>query len=537
MQLLPFCDLLAHSHRDRTFSVVKWAMPSWGWGNFLVPLFHCFETAQGPFFQSGQEFFTSYYLGAGLMALSLWGLWRARSGRMWILGTLSVIAVLLAMGENGFVYPVLKRFLPLVGIARYPIKFVILPAFALPLMAALAFSRVTSSPALRALSSPAGERDRVSAADQRCFLATCAIVLALMVLVLEIAKSSPLPYDQWPATLRNGVARAMFLAAFGGCVLLLANLARPKWSSGLSLALLVIVFADALTHTAQQNPSVSTSALAPGLWQTRSSDPPPRHGTSRVFITPQAEERLLFNRVRNASDQFLGERMALWSNLNLLDDIPKVNGSSTLQIREQMLLQKKLYEQTNSFPTGLLDFLGVSHLSSPENLVEWNNRTNYCSFISGGQKPEFLEDDTALQRLMEESFDPRKTVFLPMEERDKAEIKSMSPVAITNAEISANQIRFQASANEPGVCVISQSFYHCWMATIDGKPTGILRANVAFQAVIVPAGTHQIVLNYRDQLFQVGLAISVATALICLLFWRIAVPPKKAKAAWETQAA
>src|SRR3954462_13722026 len=99
-QLLPFCDLLLHSHRDRTFSVSKWAMPATGWGNFLVPLFHCFETFQGPFFQYGQEFFTSHYLGVGMVALMGWAIWKARTARLWILSLLAVVALLLAFGEN-----------------------------------------------------------------------------------------------------------------------------------------------------------------------------------------------------------------------------------------------------------------------------------------------------------------------------------------------------------------------------------------------------------------------------------------------------
>ncbi|MBI3876594.1 MAG: hypothetical protein HY300_11710, partial [Verrucomicrobia bacterium] len=38
-QLLPFFDLLAHSQRDPTLAVSKWALPVWGWANLLVPLF------------------------------------------------------------------------------------------------------------------------------------------------------------------------------------------------------------------------------------------------------------------------------------------------------------------------------------------------------------------------------------------------------------------------------------------------------------------------------------------------------------------
>ncbi|HTG43290.1 MAG TPA: hypothetical protein VK633_02040, partial [Verrucomicrobiae bacterium] len=85
-QLLPFFDLLAHSQRDRSFSNSRWPMPGWGWANILVPLFHCFESSQGPFFQYGQEFLSSYYPGMTLLVLALCALWRTPDTRARLLG-------------------------------------------------------------------------------------------------------------------------------------------------------------------------------------------------------------------------------------------------------------------------------------------------------------------------------------------------------------------------------------------------------------------------------------------------------------------
>ena len=42
------------------------------------------------------------------------------------------------------------------------------------------------------------------------------------------------------------------------------------------------------------------------------------------------------------------------------------------------------------------------------------------------------------------------------------------------------------------------------------------RANYAFQAVQVPAGRHELILEYRDRHFLVGCAITSAALLICL---------------------
>ncbi len=53
-QLLPFLDLLGHSHRQENYLGSQWSMPSTGWLNFLVPLFHYHSSGDGYFVQSGQ---------------------------------------------------------------------------------------------------------------------------------------------------------------------------------------------------------------------------------------------------------------------------------------------------------------------------------------------------------------------------------------------------------------------------------------------------------------------------------------------------
>jgi uncharacterized membrane protein YfhO len=54
---------------------------------------------------------------------------------------------------------------------------------------------------------------------------------------------------------------------------------------------------------------------------------------------------------------------------------------------------------------------------------------------------------------------------------------------------------------------------------VDGQPAKLLRANYAFQAVAVPAGRHQLRLDYQDRQFYIGAAISLAAILACALAW------------------
>lgn len=78
------------------------------------------------------------------------------------------------------------------------------------------------------------------------------------------------------------------------------------------------------------------------------------------------------------------------------------------------------------------------------------------------------------------------------------------------------------SAREPGVLVLSDTFYPGWRAWMDDKEVEVLRANYLFRAVLVPAGQHQVRFRYEPPPLRTGWVISwwsgvLVTAL--LLVW------------------
>ncbi|HWN93566.1 MAG TPA: YfhO family protein, partial [Methylomirabilota bacterium] len=91
--------------------------------------------------------------------------------------------------------------------------------------------------------------------------------------------------------------------------------------------------------------------------------------------------------------------------------------------------------------------------------------------------------------------------------------------AVSNVRFTSRSIEAQVTASAPTLVVIAQSFYPAWHATVDGDRVPLLRANVAFQAVPVPAGEHRLRLVYSDRAFHLGGAISGGTVLACLFFW------------------
>ena len=87
----------------------------------------------------------------------------ASARRVWLLAGLSVAGLLCALGENTPFYPLVRKLIPQLSFITYPIKFVMVPVFAAPLLAAYALAALAKPPvntvvqtAARETNAPAG---------------------------------------------------------------------------------------------------------------------------------------------------------------------------------------------------------------------------------------------------------------------------------------------------------------------------------------------------------------------------------------------
>jgi uncharacterized membrane protein YfhO len=76
-----------------------------------------------------------------------------------------------------------------------------------------------------------------------------------------------------------------------------------------------------------------------------------------------------------------------------------------------------------------------------------------------------------------------------------------------------DRLRIEADLVSPGYVVLVDTYDPSWHATVDGVPADILRANVAFRAVRVPAGTHVVEMVCRPVSVYVGLGVSALTVM------------------------
>jgi hypothetical protein len=192
-----------------------------------------------------------------------------------------------------------------------------------------------------------------------------------------------------------------------------------------------------------------------------------------------------------------------------------VNGSSTLQLREQMQVQSLLYASTNTDLPRLADFLGAALTTAPGQIVEWAPRKTSLPLVTAGQKPMFADATTTLSALTNADFNPARSVYLPLEAKPLIAVTNETEARILSQRFTAHRIELEVDAKQPSMLVIAQSFYHPWHAYVDGAAKGVWRANHAFQALEIPAGKHQVVLAYEDRKFRYGGLVSASTLLFC----------------------
>lgn len=108
--------------------------------------------------------------------------------------------------------------------------------------------------------------------------------------------------------------------------------------------------------------------------------------------------------------------------------------------------------------------------------------------------------------------------------------KSVTTKLKSRAEIieyQPNKVIIEVQTNQPGMLVLSDTYYPGWKAEIEGIPTKIYRVDGVIRGVFVNRGRHKVVFYYWPRSFAVGIGMAGVSALICILL--IAIPTQSPK--------
>jgi hypothetical protein len=149
-------------------------------------------------------------------------------------------------------------------------------------------------------------------------------------------------------------------------------------------------------------------------------------------------------------------------------------------------------------------------------------------------RARLAEGEEALRVLVDPGFDPKREIVLPLGTPIAASGDSAAQAGTSRIlETRADRVLLEAQLAAPGYVVLVETHDPGWRATVDGRPADVLRANVAFRAVAVPAGRHVIELVYRPRWVIVGGWVSAGALMSSVAL--LAAGRRRAQAAKEAK--
>ncbi len=85
---------------------------------------------------------------------------------------------------------------------------------------------------------------------------------------------------------------------------------------------------------------------------------------------------------------------------------------------------------------------------------------------------------------------------------------------VTQEAGSRFSIRYSATTSQ--FVVVTNTFYPGWKAFVDGKPTHLYRVNLTMQGIYVPAGSHQLILEYEPLFWPQTRIVAIAGFVLFL---------------------
>lgn len=133
-------------------------------------------------------------------------------------------------------------------------------------------------------------------------------------------------------------------------------------------------------------------------------------------------------------------------------------------------------------------------------------------------KLRFAEDKTEMGRLLDEpNFNPTDTALVLGGAFDLLPAKG----SVTSINYQGNSVKITTDSSAEAFLVLSDAYDPGWQASINNQPTRVYQTNGAVRGIRVPAGQSQIIFKYEPVSFSRGLAISLFSGLISLIFFLV----------------
>lgn len=439
---------------------------------------------------------TCLFVGVLPLALALYALGGfGGERRVRFAAVLGATTLLLALGKYGFLYKLFFQFAPGFDRFRIPGRLAVLVSFALAMLAAYGWERLAAKRG-RGEGGPLRGPFYVSAG-------LCALVAVLILLLrsgaLEGLGGGILARPEVRSLALGGALRGLGWCAAAAGFLAVAGALRGRKLRFAGYFAALFAFVELFTF---------------GRPFLLGNESPAEHydGGSLVRNLRLELERELF-RVNARSLDNPGI-MVLRRNQGSLDRVFLLEGYNPLQ------LKRRLGEVDVPRRMDLLNVKYRISVDYQERRVGLELNPTYLprAFMAYGWRIA-EPDEQAIEILNSPEFDHRGEVVL---ERDPGIDSPAEPEHIeSNVEIVSygqNEILLEVNSPEDGILVLSEWDYPAWKAWVGDEPREVLRANHALRAIVLEKGVHSVRFAYSSDSFRTGLTISLALAVLTLVF-------------------
>ena len=263
-----------------------------------------------------------------------------------------------------------------------------------------------------------------------------------------------------------------------------------------------------------------------------------RKEPSTIFAKPWIVENV--RQEYNALDPI--ERFRLYRvpeldrNLAQVFSLDDFSGYNPLALQRHAAYEDAMVKNPSLIDLGSIKYLPCEYISSRTLKKEGN----LC--INEGYFPRaFLADayviagDGAEALALVTREDVRHTLVLEKDPRLIRDARPLEGEVTLNENNNPNEVHMTVTVNKPTLVFTNQAYYPGWTASVDGKNADVLRADYLFQAVLVPAGTHDVRLRYTSQPLKQGIILSmIGLILFTLALLMIVYGKPRARAIHET---
>jgi hypothetical protein len=234
------------------------------------------------------------------------------------------------------------------------------------------------------------------------------------------------------------------------------------------------------------------------------------------------------------TDYWQDFKETLVPNFGVYVELPSSNNDDPLTVGNWQRLTRKLRKADPAQRAQLLSMMNVGYLLGNPTDNTWpiiyNSEAVVIQHVPQALPRAYFvaqayyarDSAEAIARLTAPDFDSRREVVIMDDKIRGGSPAISSPTTpyirpVRASELDSGKIQLTVDAPSSGFVVLTDTFYPGWQATIDGQATKIWQANLAFRAVAVETGRHEIRFNYRPRSFTVGLWISIVTGVIVVL--------------------